>query len=313
MTAKSVIAFDIGGTHLRAAIVTSRKQVHLLRREPVTVRRGPAALVEQITKVVNELHQSKFRPKAVGIGCAGPLDPESGILLDPTNFKTNDESWGKVELLKNLKQRLKGFRFILENDAAAAVLGEAWHSGEAKNKNVMVMTLGTGVGVGVICNGELLRAGRLLHPEASHISINAFDSSAPCGCGLNGCVEAYLSGTNFTRRIAKRWGEPNLTGEELVNRAQRGVKPAVDAFVEYGELMAHAIQAYAVLFASEKIVLAGGFSVAAEFFLPTTEKFLEQLMVRRRQGVDMLPKISVSSLGDDLGLLGAARAAMMRL
>ena len=80
----------------------------------------------------------------------------------------------------------------------------------------MTITLGTGIGVGAITNDRLCRAGRGLHPEVSHVSINCMDETAPCGCGNLGCVEAYLSGKNFCKRTSVKLGEDYISGPNIL-------------------------------------------------------------------------------------------------
>lgn len=200
----------------------------------------------------------------------------------------------------------------LENDAAAAVLAEHWLGGARNCQNAVMMTLGTGLGVGVLANGKLLRSGRGLHPEVGHVFLNYGDQTAPCGCGNFGCAEAYLSGTNFSRRCAVLWGESELSGEELVARA-KGEARAVKAFAEYAHSFAAMVTTLVVLFSPEKILISGGFSDSHFLFLDQSQPHIRDLLARRRQGVDLYPEIGLSQLGADTGLLGGAFVALNQL
>lgn len=328
---KAVLALDIGGTKINAAVVTATGKILCGHKEPVHLQDGPAGLVEQIKDIctimaanvddasktmrlskgaAHSAKKAKLPFAAVGIGCAGPLNSDTGELLDPTNFFTDGTSWGKAPLLKPLRKFAPKVKWSLDNDAAAAVLGEAW-LGKGERENLLVMTLGTGVGVGVVTEGKIIRARPGLHPESSHIPLNYTDREAPCGCGLYGCIEAYLSGTSFAKRLAREWGLKELHGEEVVKLAAGGDKRAIEAFKHYGEWLAQAIAAYAVLYGPKQISLTGGFAVAADWFLPETQRLLPELLSRRREGIDLLPKVKVSRLGDQLGVLGAARLAWL--
>ena len=304
-----VLALDIGGSKIAGAVVGSGGEILRRTKVPVQVSHGPKAFFDQLIQVITELSRD-FVLRRVGIGCAGPLDPKSGELLDPTNFFTDGKSWGKVSLLAPLRNHWPKWQFALDNDAAAAVLGEAWMGGGPQD-HLLVMTLGTGVGVGVLVNGQLVRMRDQIHPEASHIPLNFTDHDSPCGCGALGCIEAYLAGSHFVRRLGREWNEPGLRGHILVERAKVGDVRALAAFSRYGEWLAQAVHAYAVLFGPRQVSLAGGFAVAAPYFLPTTAKRLPELLARRRDGVDLLPQVTVSKLGDDLGVLGAARVAQL--
>lgn len=304
-----VLALDIGGTKVSGAVVGADGAILRRLKVPVKVGGGPDAFFKQVIQIIGDLSRD-FALRKVGIGCAGPLSGRTGELLDPTNFFTDGKSWGRISLLKPLKAHWPGWQFALENDAAAAVLGEAWLGGVAGD-HLLVMTLGTGVGVGVLVNGKPVRMRDEFHPEASHIPLNFSDSSRPCGCGGLGCIEAYLAGSHFARRIGEEWNEPGLNGHHLVERARQGDGRSLQAFVTYGEWLAQAIRAFAVIYGPKHVSLSGGFAVAAPFFLPTTRARLPDLLRRRREGEDLLPTVSVSKLGDDLGLLGAARVAQL--
>lgn len=297
------LCFDLGGTKLRAALINSRGQIKASVTGNVNQRTGLPGLLELFKELEQQLPKVKY--KLVSVASAGPLHPEKGVLLDPTNFFTTQKTWGVVPISALLKKVFKK-PVILENDAASAVLGEMWKGGHGKKKNnIVAMTLGTGVGVGVITDGQLVRAGRGLHPEGGHIPINAEDHNYPCACGSYGCIEAYLAGTHFAKRMSARIGR-SLTGKEAVALAEEGDLQIQASFKEYGRHLAQAIRSFCIMFAPEVVVLSGGFSHAHNLFLPETKKTLPSLLERYREGVDLLPEVKVSNLQNDAGILGAA-------
>ncbi len=301
------LCFDLGGTKLFAALITDAGKIvaHTVKR--LDQSRGLEGLLSDFKELGDSLG-GKFR--AVSVASAGPLDAEKGLLLDPTNFFTGGKSWGVIPLNAKLKKIFKK-PVYLENDAASAVLAEGWKGGHGKTKNIVAITLGTGVGIGALANGALVRAGRGLHPEASHIPINVEDKTHPCGCGAYGCIEAYLGGTHFARGLSRQLGR-ELDGTQALALAKEGDVATLAAFEEYGRTLAIALRSLAVVFAPEVVVLSGGFTKASAFFLPATQKHLPQVMNRYREGVDLLPKIKVSKLGDSAGVLGAAFVARSR-
>lgn len=301
---KKVLAFDLGGTKLAVAVIDGRGRILESQREPVELHGGAVSLVAQFARLGQPLIK-KYKLKMGAIASAGPLDPIKGLLMNPTNLKTLGHEWGVVPLIKDVEKKLK-IKMKLENDAAAAVLAEAWVGAGRPHQNVVVITLGTGVGVGVIANGQLVRSGRHLHTEIGHITIDYKDRTWLCGCGNYGCAEAFLSGSNFTRHLAKEWSEPHLTGEELVARARRKDKRALAEFIIYGERLASFVYSLTVMFSPEKIILSGGFSHATDLFLPTCQARLAELLRTRRQGLDLLPQIIISKFRDEAGLIGAA-------
>lgn len=295
---------DIGGTKMAAAIANKKGELQWIQKEPVHLESGPEGLIEQIVRVTRSLRE-QFNFRQVGIASAGPLLPQTGELLDPTNFFTGGESWGKVPLLRSLKRRCPDLRWSLENDAAAAVLAEKKFGKSKDKQNIVVLTLGTGVGVGVVMKGQLLQLRGGLHPEASHFPINALASDVQCGCGQSGCVEAYLGVSHFLRRASLKLGFKVNGGKELLDlyRAQNQV--AIDLMDEYLKVLVIAIRSYCLLFGPEVVILSGGFGQMMKPCLPFLRSQTKQALSRYREGVDLLPQIRVSEFKDNLVVLGA--------
>lgn len=313
MTQK-VLSYDLGGTKIAVGVVASDGEILHQKRVAIRVQDGKNAVLNQLTQFGLEILAEFPEISRVGIASAGPLDPKKGLLLDPTNLKSSEGTWGVVPLTDILSTQLQR-PVLLENDAAAAALAEMWLGAAQGYQNSMVLTLGTGLGTGIICNGELLRAGRFLHPEAGHLSINAFDTSAPCGCGNIGCAEAYLSARNFALRTEKRSGLFSARGIEpdaktLKELALQGNEQARVAFAEYAQMLAIAIHSYVRIYSPEIIVFAGSFAEASELFIPQTYTHLEKLLARYRSGVDLMPKLASSTLNNDAGLIGGAYIAL---
>ena len=306
-----VLSYDIGGTKVAVGVVTSRGRILEEIRVPVQLEQGKTAVISRLVELGRQMIRQHKDIKWVGIASAGPLNPITGELLDPTNFVSSKGSWGKVPLAKIMTQELKRPAY-LDNDAAAAMLAERWIGAAKKYKNSMILTLGTGLGTGMICNGELVRAGRNLHPEAGHMIIRFNDPTAPCGCGNFGCAKAYLSGKNFTRRTQLRFANPNLSSKDIVNLARKQDPLALAAFEEYAEIMAVTIHNFVRLYSPELIVFAGSFAAAADLFIPSTRKYLEVYLARERKGIDLMPKLEVSKLNNSSGIIGGAYIALLR-
>lgn len=292
------------------AAVDEKGRLYGEHRAPVQLNAGFRGLVNQFGEMGRPLIQ-KYKIKNVVIASAGPLDPIRGLLLNPTNLKTHGEEWGVVPLVREVQKKLK-LPVVLENDAAAAVLAEHWLGAGRKTDDLVVVTLGTGLGVGVFTNGQLVRSGRHLHPEAGHITIDYKDREWLCGCGNFGCAEAFLSGVNFTKKMAEVLERPGLSGETLVQLARQGDHKAILEFEKYGKRLAAFIYSLSVIFSPKKVVLSGGFSHSADLFLPSCEQELTQLMRTRRKGCDLLPKVLISPFRDEAGLLGAAYVAFSK-
>jgi glucokinase len=304
-----VLSYDLGGTKVAVGAVNSRGRVLAEIRVPVALEKGKAAVLTQLADLGKKLLAKYPEIKRVGMASAGPLDPKNGILLDPTNFTSSQGSWGKVPIASILKEKLKRPVF-LENDAAAAILAERWVGAGKGYNNLMVLTLGTGLGTGVIANGELVRAGRNLHTEAGHMILKFDDTTAPCGCGNLGCAEAYLSGRNFGRRAQQRFADADLTAKDIADLARRGDPRALAAFEEYAEIMAVAITTYAKIYSPELIILTGSFAEASDLFLANTRKHLAKKLARGKKTINLVPKLVISTLDNEAGIIGGAYVAL---
>ncbi len=305
-----VLAYDLGGTKVAVGVVDSKGKILEEMRVPAVFDQGKDAVLKQLGELGAGLIQRFPKIKRVGIASAGPLDASKGLLLDPTNFKSEHGPWGIVPIAKILSKRLKR-PVSLENDAAAAMLAEHWVGAAKGHANAMILTLGTGLGTGIICNGQLVRGGRGLHPEAGHVILRAGDESAPCGCGNLGCSEAFLSGRSFARRARTRFGNPNLSAQDIADLARKGDPRAVAAFDEYAHLMAVAISNYIRVYYPEVIIFTGSFALAADLFLDKTKENLRQLLRwDHSKGETMTPKLEISHLQNSAGVIGGAHVAL---
>jgi glucokinase len=309
LSGKKVLAYDLGGTKVAVGIVSDRGKVLEEIRVPVMIDQGKKALIAQLADLGRQLISNHRGIRMAGFASAGPLDAESGVLLDPTNFSTGGKNWGKFPIAPLLSQKL-GIPVRLENDAAAAILAEHWVGAARKFKNAMILTLGTGLGTGILVDGKLVRAGQGQHPEAGHLILDYNDQSAPCGCGNLGCAEAFLSGRSFGRRARARFGNAQLNAKDVAELARKRDPRALAAFEEYSRVMAIALHNYSVIYAPEIVVFTGSFADASDLFLDATRRHLEHLLARRRVGVDLLPELAISDLENRAGLIGGAYVAL---
>jgi glucokinase len=304
-----VLAYDLGGTKVAIGVVDSSGKILAFHREAAFIKQGKKATLDQLIRLGKEMIAKFPAIACVGIASAGPLDPISGELLDPTNFSGPEGNWGRVELTKILAKGLKK-KVYLENDAAAALLAEVWKGHAKGKKNAMILTLGTGLGTAVFANGELLRGGRHLHTEAGHMIIKAGDETAPCGCGQFGCAEAYLAGRSFAHRARVQLRNEVIDAPQIAARAREGNAAALELFEEYSDHLATALHNYVVTFYPEIVVFTGSFAAAHDLFLEKTAKKLGKMLVRRNKVMNLQPKLAISKLENKAGLLGGAYVAL---
>ena len=130
----------------------------------------------------------------IGICAPGPLNPKTGVVLNPPNLP----GWRDIELAKLVEKEF-GVPAKLENDANAAGLAEVLFGAAVGYKDVFYVTVSTGIGTGIIINRKIYHGKNGIAGEGGHVSID-YRSPYRCGCGTYGCIEALAAGPAMARR-----------------------------------------------------------------------------------------------------------------
>src|SRR5688572_23118605 len=193
---RPILAVDLGGTQIRAALITPDREVHCRRAEPTRDEQGVAGVIERICEVVAAVRDEAAAdglpaPVAIGIAAPGPLDPTRGVVLDPPNLV----GWDDIPLADMVSRRLD-LPTVLERDTNVAVMAE-WRYGAARGtSDAVYVTVSTGIGGGIVSGGRPL-TGHGLAGEVGHLVVEL--DGPTCGCGGIGHVEAIASGTAIER------------------------------------------------------------------------------------------------------------------
>ena len=287
-----VLAFDVGGTHLRGALV----ERGLVVGEPASCRTplgDGAALVAAIAGLGAELCARPGPPPlAVGLAIAGTLDTRAGLLRCSPNFGVQD-----LALSAPLQAAL-GLPVSLINDVNAAALGEARARG---CDDLAAVLLGTGVGTGFVSGGHPVLGHRGMAGEGGHLIHDP--AGEPCPAGCRGCFEAHLGGAALGRAAAAA-GLGDCSADLLAawragdERARPAVTRALDAARALACLIVNA-------FDPQVIVFGGGLGSAfPEALAAAREGVAGNPLGSGRRDVPVEP----NRLGDRAGLLGAAAA-----
>ncbi|HVK24681.1 MAG TPA: ROK family protein, partial [Actinokineospora sp.] len=214
-----VLAVDIGGTKLGAGLVDARGQVHG-HAEVATPTAGPR-LVDALRGLIRSVVDDA-KPQAVGLACAGPLDPPAGT-VSPVNIT----AWRGFPLVDLVRDIVPGIPVELVGDAIAAAVGEHWLGAGQGSTSMLGIVVSTGVGGGLVLNGAAYPGPS---GNAGHIGHVVADPAGPaCGCGATGCVEAYSSGPSMVR-WARDQGWAGSDARALAAAAAHGDAIAVAAF-----------------------------------------------------------------------------------
>ncbi|HWI65965.1 MAG TPA: ROK family protein [Symbiobacteriaceae bacterium] len=315
-----VLGIDIGGTKLAAGVVALDGEQVSQDRVPTLVHEGPDKVIERLIDLCRTTVANSGVPwnqiLAGGVGCGGPLDPHTGVIMEPPNLP----GWIDVPLVARLQSAL-GIPVYLDNDANAAALGEHRFGAGRGVDNMVYLTISTGVGGGIIIGGRLYQGENGNAGEIGHMSV-AYDGR-PCNCGSRGCLEAYASGTNIAARArdAVLAGEPSLlveiaggaeaiTGETMEAALRAGDPLAVRIWDETMEILGAGIANVVNIFNPRRVVLGGGITnFGSLLFDPIRRIALSRAMGPLTEVVSIVP----AELGGQVGVLGAAAVALERL
>jgi len=306
---KVALAFDLGGTELRAALVDREGRLLAFASVPTLAREGVMAVVGQIEILAETVRREV--PDAVvagiGIGAPGPLDPKAGIVLGAPTLS----GWHDVPLVGILGDRL-GLPVRLENDANAAALGE-WRFGAGRGANSLVfVTVSTGIGGGVIVDGRIMHGRRGLAAEIGHMTIT--DRGERCFCGATGCFEAVASGTALGRRataitaagdgsrLRVLSGDAEVTGRDVVDAARVGDPMAISLLEEEARWLGIGFTNLLHLYSPDVLVMGGGISNGFDLLHETIEATIRNRVMPAYRDVPVVP----AQLGRHAGLIGAA-------
>lgn len=281
------IGIDIGGTHLRAARISSSGAIEAEARDASD--RDPDIVIERLIGLVAAVDAPDV--VAIGIGVPGRVDTATNRVL----------SGGYVDLstrdVAAIISARAGRPVVLDNDAAMALVAEAAIGAGKGWKNLAILTIGTGIGGGIMTDGKLLR-GRATAGQLGHIVV---DTDGPeCLCGGRGCVETLSSGTALGLHMARHGIPPGTRAASLIERAKAGDATALAVLSDWAGPLRAAVDTLVATLDSDRIILGGGLgreAADALALLPTTKTWYECPVV-------------AATLGDAAGVIGAGLAAL---
>lgn len=309
-----VIGLDLGGTNSVFGIVDSRGDIKattaIKTQGYKDVNDYVDAAVDALQIIIDQVGGID-KIKAMGIGA-----PNGNYYNGTIEFAPNLE-WGRngvVPLAKLFSDKL-GIPVGLTNDANAAAIGEMTYGVARGMKNFIVITLGTGVGSGIVVNGQLVYGCDGFAGELGHV-IMVRENGRPCGCGRNGCLEAYCSATGVARTAREFLAtsdEPSLlreldpdaiTSYDVSVAASKGDALANRIYTFTGKMLGEACADFAAFSSPEAFIFFGGLTKAGDLLMnPIKEAYEKNVLNIFRDKAKFL----VSGLdGSSAAVLGAS-------
>jgi len=263
---------DIGGTKLLLALLESGGQVVFKEKYPTISPSGREGLTNRINRLIGEsLNMTGSKLKGLAISVPGPVDFNSGKVINTPNL-----SWEDEMPVAEIMSREWSVPVIVENDANAAVLGEALFGAARGKSNVIYVTVSTGIGAGFYLQGEIYRGARGFAAEVGHTK--NFGSRV-CNCGGKGCLESEASGESISQKgqeVLKADEGNRIETADVFKRARQNDPPAVKLIDEVAEHLGRAFANLATLLDPDAIVVGGGVSAEGESFLTKVKTRMEK-------------------------------------
>jgi glucokinase len=214
------VGVDVGGTKVAAGLVSSAGDISHQMRTPMIATDAVAALTAVTSSIDAVRHAGSadhnLQISGIGICAPGPLNPHTGVVVNPPNLP----AWRNFPLACEIS-KLYQLPVKIDNDGNAAALAEAlWGAGQGY-KNVFCATIGTGIGTGIVFDKHIYHGRTGAAAEGGH---NTIDYRGPrCNCGKLGCIEALAAGPAIARRAAEKIaaGDRSLILDYAENRPEK--------------------------------------------------------------------------------------------
>ncbi|MEU6809018.1 ROK family protein [Streptomyces sp. NPDC046831] len=310
---RHVIALDVGGTGMKAALVAAdgapppgdasrRPRVLHRARRPTGRERGPGAVVEDILGFAAELRawgaEHLGEPAAAaGVAVPGVVDEERGTAVYSANL-----GWRDVPLRALLSERLGGAPVAVGHDVRTGGLAEGRIGAGRGADRFLFVPLGTGIAGAIGIDGRVEAGAHGVAGEIGHIVVRP--GGTACPCGQRGCLERYASAAAVGQAWAGAAGNPAADAADCVRAVESGDPRARAVWQEAVDALADGLVTALTLLDPRTLIIGGGLAEAGEtLFAPLRDA------VRRRVTFQKLPSIVPAALGDTAGCLGAGLLA----
>ncbi|TXS55728.1 ROK family protein [Streptomyces sp. t39] len=299
---RHVIALDVGGTGMKAALVGADGTLLHEARRATGRERGPEAVVESILGFAEDLRAHGLEhfgqtAEAAGVAVPGIVDAETGVAVYAANL-----GWRDVPLRELLSGRLGAIPVALGHDVRTGGLAEGRIGAGRGTDRFLFVPLGTGIAGAIGIDGTIEAGAHGSAGEIGHIVVRP--DGPDCGCGRRGCLETLASASAVTRAWAAASGDPQADAADCAKAVASGDARAVAVWQDAVDALADGLVTALTLLDPRTLIIGGGLAEAGEtLFTPL------RAAVEERVTFQKLPAIVPAALGDTAGCLGAGLLA----
>lgn len=308
-----VVGIDIGGTNTVFGVVDARGTILYSG----SIKTGKHADVnDYVDELGNGLEgiieQAGGHDKIKGIGVGAP---NGNYFTGCIEFAPNLPWKGTIPLAQLISEKLNGIPVTLTNDANAAAIGEMTYGAARGMKDFIMITLGTGVGSGIVIGGNLVYGHDGFAGELGHVIMRRHNGRK-CGCGREGCLEAYTSATGVARTareyleirtdesVLRDLNPDEITSKDVYDAAMKNDKLAIEIFKATGSMLGEAFADFIAFSSPEAIILFGGLARAGDLIMKPIKESLDKNVLKVFEGKT---KLLFSQLKEsDAAVLGAS-------
>ena len=291
---KYVAAVDVGGTSIKAALVSS--DLEIIETATAPTPKGDSTGIEtarEIAKMVS-LFESRHPIAGVGFAVPGALDEVAG-----TSRWSGNLGWKNVPI-RDLVAKETNKPVAFGHDVRTGMVAEM-RNGAAKGfTNSIFIPIGTGIAAALVIDGAI-RSSDGFAGEIGHVNVG---HNRLCVCGRHGCLEAISSALSIGENFKEVSGK-SATSEEIFNLAKSGDGDAVKVWDEAIHYLAVACEQLITILSPEAIVFGGGVSFVGDALIVPLKKKLEERLTFQR-----MPKLLIASYGSQAGTIGCAMLAL---
>jgi glucokinase len=310
-----VIGIDVGGTKIAGGLFNPHGDKVGFDVAPVAQKSGEEVvqvLISMIRKLQRTADEQSLKIQGIGLAIPGKVDPKTGLIWAP-----NIQGWTDLDLRGVLSRNIQFDHgsLAIDSDRSCYILGEQWKGNARGVTDAIFMAVGTGIGAGILCNGQILNG---CSGTAGAIGWMALDRPFIDVYKRYGCYEYQASGTGLAIRYNKKVdvnepnqnktkGMPSLTAHDLFSAYDHDDPIAKEIITTAVEFWGMATANLISLFNPQVIIFGGG------IFGPAVS-LIEKIKVEAEKWAQPLGfrevKMTVSALGTDAGLYGAAKLAL---
>ena len=286
------IGIDIGGTNLRAAVISKEGGVADIFKVKNEVEKGASYNLDKLINYIKN-EWNKYEIERVGVGAPGPLDLKVGKLLNPVNLR----GWENFNIKEYLNEKLN-LSVKVNNDANVAGLAESLVGSAKDCESVFYITVSTGVGGALILDKKIINGAHSQAAEIYNMIINE-DKYSHAGTNKGG-LEGQCSGVNIARIASEVYGK-TLSTKEVFDLYESNDEKAVQVIEKWVDNISIGIANIISVVDPEAVVIGGAVLIYNTYLLP---KIIE--CVKTKVADPAMVDIRIAQIGDNAGLIGAA-------